>query len=285
MYKDIVKNNISEIIKLHFSEKVPLAKISIKFLKKKERYHAISSYLKEIGYTPLSFSETHRRGKNNKSVNIDYFKEIDSHEKAYWLGFLYADGSVIYKGSKPVKIVLGLKERDPIEAFKRAIKSNNKVCEYDIFDKRTLKSYKRYCINICSMDFASHVINLGLKGKSKCADFPKIDERFFFDFLRGLFDGDGSVMDSRISFLGTNKIIEYIKNKLISDYSISETKTIVRYQFDDGQLCQFNIYKNKEKEKIYKLLYKDSTAETRLKRKYEKFNKILSDRLNSESGH
>lgn len=28
------------------------------------------------------------------TYNKDYFKEIDSFEKAYWLGFLYADGCI-----------------------------------------------------------------------------------------------------------------------------------------------------------------------------------------------
>ena len=36
---------------------------------------------------------------------LNIFNKIDTEEKAYWLGFLYADGSV---GSKEDKIELGL---------------------------------------------------------------------------------------------------------------------------------------------------------------------------------
>lgn len=45
---------------------------------------------------------------SNKNV-LNQFKKIDTEEKAYWLGFLYADGCV---GSKEAKIELGLAEKD-----------------------------------------------------------------------------------------------------------------------------------------------------------------------------
>ena len=59
--------------------------------------------------------------------NVLYnFKTIDTEEKAYWLGFLYADGSV---GSNDDRIELGLAERDlhHIEKFRDFIGINNKI--------------------------------------------------------------------------------------------------------------------------------------------------------------
>ena len=59
--------------------------------------------------------------------NVLYnFETIDTEEKAYWLGFLYADGSV---GSKDDRVELGLAEKDfhHIEKFRDFIGINNKI--------------------------------------------------------------------------------------------------------------------------------------------------------------
>ena len=59
--------------------------------------------------------------------NVLYnFETIDNEEKAYWLGFLYADGSV---GSNESKIELGLAEKDykQIERFRTFMNINNKI--------------------------------------------------------------------------------------------------------------------------------------------------------------
>ena len=57
---------------------------------------------------------------------LKIFETIDTEEKAYWLGFLYADGSV---GSKDNRIELGLAEKDlkQIEKFRDFIGVMNKI--------------------------------------------------------------------------------------------------------------------------------------------------------------
>ena len=61
----------------------------------------------------------------NYPRNSNYFTNIDSSEKAYWLGFMYADGTV---SSKTNTIALGLKDEEHVEKFKQAIGAyNNKI--------------------------------------------------------------------------------------------------------------------------------------------------------------
>ena len=48
--------------------------------------------------------------------NKDYFEKINTSEKAYWLGFLYADGCItrFYKGEvlKSMSLEITLKDAD-----------------------------------------------------------------------------------------------------------------------------------------------------------------------------
>lgn len=74
-----------------------------------------------------------------------FFKTIDTEEKAYWLGFLYADGSVS-KDLKAVTLELNIKDIDHIRKFKRAINSTHKI---------TIK--KRQILNANLLDWQSHV--------------------------------------------------------------------------------------------------------------------------------
>ena len=70
-------------------------------------------------------------------VNEKYFDKINSQEKAYWLGFLWADGS-IYKtatrssGNNRLNITQQKSEIDHLKKFKKSIN-----CDYDIKVKKT----------------------------------------------------------------------------------------------------------------------------------------------------
>ena len=76
-------------IKYEVEEKPHIKAISDIDLSKK--YHLDKTTLRRI-------KEEHNFERNynrvNKRINNNYFSKIDSHEKAYWLGFLYTDGSV-----------------------------------------------------------------------------------------------------------------------------------------------------------------------------------------------
>ena len=60
-------------------------------------------------------------------MNDDYFSEIDIEEKAYWLGFIYADGYVT--GSK-LGIAIANLDRMHLEKFKKCIGADYKIKSY-----------------------------------------------------------------------------------------------------------------------------------------------------------
>src|SRR5215213_7989745 len=65
---------------------------------------------------------------NTRQVQRDYFNTIDTDEKAYWLGFIAADGTVV-SNSRQYSIVLDLQPRDLhwLERFRDTIAPGAKI--------------------------------------------------------------------------------------------------------------------------------------------------------------
>ena len=141
------------------------------------------------------------------------FEKIDTEEKAYWLGFLYADGSV---GSKEDKIELGLAEKDlkHIEKFKTFMNINNKIS----YREKT----KSYRMSFRSAQCKQDLINKGcVPKKSLILNFPnenQVPKYLIRHFIRGYFDGDGCfsrqlhniIVSPTVGFIGTKDFLEKI---------------------------------------------------------------------------
>jgi hypothetical protein len=148
--------------------------------------------------------------------NQSYFKMIDSQIKAYWLGFLFADG-YIDKNNKKLQICLSIKDECLIDSFIEEIGG-------DKADKRYYGPYKtsgkqvHYCIN--DEEFVSHLVTLGcVNRKSKKIKFPNIKRDFYYGFLLGFYDGDGtqnttSLCSSSFDFLEEIKLRFGVKNNI-----------------------------------------------------------------------
>lgn len=154
-------------------------------------------------------------------LNENYFEKIDSPEKAYWLGFIAADGCVYQtgSGSSVLSFNLNVKDKNHLEKFLQAIESTANI--------KTIKG----CgfgtgTDIASLQINSNKIvkdlnNLGIiQKKSLILNKPNIDEKFYNDWIRGYFDGDGSITvelpngNSQINFLGTKEVLTFIQEVL-----------------------------------------------------------------------
>ncbi len=141
------------------------------------------------------------------------FEIIDTEEKAYWLGFLYADGSV---GSKENKIELGLAEKDlkHIEKFRDFMNITNKIS----YREKT----KSYRISFRSEQCKQDLIDKGcVPKKSLILDFPnenQVPKHLIRHFIRGYFDGDGWFTNTRscfqIGIIGTENFINGFLNSI-----------------------------------------------------------------------
>ena len=96
----------------------------------------------------------------------NYFKEINTEEKAYWLGFLYADGYINNKrkqGNYKVGIAISESDKAHLEKFKNAIHYTGHIKTYPpSSSENSYKGAKDYCrILITSPIMAEDLINKG----------------------------------------------------------------------------------------------------------------------------
>ncbi len=144
------------------------------------RAYSVLNLTKDPSVTSKRVSDSRRI----YSFDKNFFKEIDNHEKAYWLGFLWADGSLSRK--KQLSLSLHKKDSNHIEKFKSAIKSEHPI--------KDIKGQEMSKIVISSYEMSEHLIEKGLI-PNKTMDYiePKFPEEFRWSFLLGLFDGDGCI--------------------------------------------------------------------------------------------
>jgi len=118
--------------------------------------------------------------------NDEFFKIIDTEEKAYWLGAMYADGCV--RNDK--NIFFTSKDKDWVDSFLNAISYTGVAL------KEIHSVYKTDCwkANITSKQMFDDLCYHGcVPNKSLILKFPTINEELIPHFIRGYFDGDGTV--------------------------------------------------------------------------------------------
>ncbi|MFW9877325.1 MAG: LAGLIDADG family homing endonuclease, partial [Candidatus Thorarchaeota archaeon] len=136
------------------------------------------------------------------NLDINYFKKIDSIRKAYWLGWLYAEGHL---SRKFLIVQIGVKDGILIKRFIKELGFNpRKVHFYRRYDPRSHRYSWRFSIKINNKEFRDHLRNLGFPvgKKSDIIRFPdfsnplfasiKIKKELDLAFILGFFDGDGS---------------------------------------------------------------------------------------------
>ena len=115
------------------------------------------------------------------NFNENYFENIDTEDKAYFLGFITADGNV--SGNT---LNISQKESDVLYEFKM----------YTQFEGNIFKHGQRniHSINLVSKKIVSDLENLGIfPTKTKSVEFAKIPEHLVRHYMRGVFDGDGCI--------------------------------------------------------------------------------------------
>lgn len=122
--------------------------------------------------------------------NEKYFDSIDSEEKAYWLGFFYADGNVC-----GTKFTCALKADDAshLQRFLYDIQANDVELKYNTTNLNTI-SVGFY---LCSAYLVCRLKELGFVERKTYVNsdyiFTQIPDSFKVDFIRGYWDGNGCI--------------------------------------------------------------------------------------------
>ena len=223
-----IHDAIEEYIK---SDKtISLTKLADKYEVKRQ---SISSRLKAMGIEVVN-------NQNKVKFNENIFDSVDTEEKAYWLGFIYADGYIKYneEGEKPsyiFELSLSVEDVEHLRKFnlfmghiKDNVKIGNSKCEGKIFKRCRWGIANKHLWNILN--------NYGCTPrKSLTLKFP--DESIFIEsnkyskeelikhFIRGYWDGDGCLSwcdkdhkQPHVSVLGTEDFLTEIKSHLPLKY-------------------------------------------------------------------
>lgn len=199
--------------------------------------------------------------RNNLYHNInlieDYWEVIDTKDKAYFLGFLIADGNVI---GNAVRLSLNIKDEEILEVFSRVTHNENKL-NYDLRNCVTFGVKRRQWVN----DLAKYGV---IPNKTRTVTVPVISDELMPHLLRGLIDGDGWVTSShKIGFCGNLQSVTQVQNYLVNKLNVYNVKII---QCRKSELYMIQWASKKDFLSICEYIYKDK-EDFYLKRKYNNY--------------
>ena len=234
----------------------------------------ITKYLKLWDIKLRNMYESHQIW-SRKLKNYDYFDIIDTEKKAYWLGFIYADGNISSK-NHVFQIGLSLKDQEHLQKFASIF---NKIVKIYI-NKNSLDEGMdgfRAILNIGNYYLYHSLINIGIKPRKTYSDdysvWNNIPKELKRHFLRGFMDGDGCIgLKKRhyksqliITFYGRKFWIDEISQFLSNQIKIHRKKAQKHWE----DLYRIDYEGNNIAKKVCNYLYHDS--ELFLHRKYKVF--------------
>ena len=235
-------------------------------------------------------------------VNDCFFETIDTEQKAYILGFIYADG---YNSGYRLQMSQLIQDVDILYQIKEAMES-----EHPITKGLNNAKHEIATLNINRKCICEDLTKLGaIKNKSLILTFPSFDivpEHLMHHFIRGYFDGDGCVWDGKekiylvknykgpgyrykkvhnvkFNVTGSIDFITGLQNYLINKLGFSKTKLSQKKEDSGWRTMEYS--GRRQLKKFHDYIYKDATIYGH--RKKETFNKIicaLDEKSSSEPG-
>lgn len=180
------------------NQHISLTALSKKYHCKRER---ISEQIKLLGFQVINKT-------TGKHINEKIFDCIDTEEKAYWFGFLCADGCVTK--NKYVELGIHWNDYDHMQKYR-------KFLELDSDD--SIKRNKNVArVRVHNNHIAEQLLKKGcVHNKSHLLKFPEIsifaNRSLVYDFIRGYCDGDGCL-----------RFYQNAKGAWVCDLTITSTK-------------------------------------------------------------
>lgn len=225
----------------------------------------ISKYLKQQGIEVINY-------QNRSRLNEHVFDSMDSEEKFYWLGFLYADGNISSTGNR-IEVHLSLRDLEHLEKFRKFLNLTTEI--------RTGISNEGYAychLSVRNKHLWNTLNNLGcVPRKSLILKFPKLyifpNKECILHFIRGYVDGDGCLTvynqinhstRTVLSLVGTESFLNTI-NTLFGNKGYITNKSCNNWQNKAFQIS----FSDVPSRKLARYLYENATIY--LQRKYDKY--------------
>ena len=221
-------------------------------------------------------SAAHRFTKLNENI----LDNIDSSEKAYWLGFFYADA---YNSNITNTITVSLQSKDVNHLYKLAKFFDLPESKVTYFKSK--EGYEHNSLKLYSKHLCETLNKLGCpQAKSFIITYPQwLDNQFTVPFIRGMFDGDGSLAhrsnnEWKWSLATTKECGEAIQRIILKELDLIVNLSCISKTGNNTYELESN-----GNEKVLKLatwLYQDSTESTRLDRKYTRMLELAEQQGN-----
>ena len=257
------KQQEEEILYLYTALNISITKIAENF---NVSYGVIFRFLKS-----KNISIKHNDFYRSYSIDENFLEKIDSEEKAYFLGFFYADGHLNKKDG--VEITIKVDDAYILEKFKKALKFEGPVnYSRGIYARLTFQNKK----------IASDLKNMGITNhKTHTCTFPYsfLPLELYPHFIRGYFDGDGSVSiskirnykDIQVTFTGNENMLISIKN-ILSGITKSQANV---FPYKNRDAYSYKLQGKNICTKLYHYFYDEATIF--LERKKNVFEQVIKD--------
>lgn len=213
----------------------------------------------------------------NRLMYHNFFEVIDTEEKAYFLGMMMADGCVRHPKGWSSTVTLELIDLDVIEKFQKAVNSDGSITKSE--RKRRVGDNPTYTATIRSNKMAEDLAKYGVVW-NKTYDTQRlrcdIPNSLKPHFLRGMFDGDGSIYISKgdrwfISL--TNKHVPFLED--VQDWLQEVVPNLKRVKTYDGKSVARITYSGRTAKRVCEVLY--GNAKVSMQRKKELADKLVED--------
>jgi AraC-like DNA-binding protein len=202
-----------------------------------------------------------------RKYNLDehYFDVINTEDKAYILGFIYADGNNLFSTNR-IRIQLSKTDEEILQKMSY-IFFGEEILKYSSRTNDKGKVFEYVALNLFSKHMSQHLATLGVvEAKSHKIVFPEwLDKSLYRHFIRGLIDGDGWIYlpnDNRdspnVGLICTRKLNDFLKEYLEKELGL-KSYLVKAHKQDFDVMCEIRV-KNYHQCKIFlDWLYKDTT--------------------------
>lgn len=238
--------------------------------------NTLQTYLKDQGLLRHAYT------KKDIDFNENFFDVIDTEDKAYWLGFIFADGYVKHGhndygevDSMSLGIELNAKDEDMLIKFNQSIKGNLEIKHRS----RVWKSENAsdMCLVIaCSTHMCKSLAKTGCirnktyDGRLNIHSLPTRELRIHF--MRGYIDGDGYISKQEHAYdmhivVHNHNIMNSLLRIMVLDFGVIPR---IKYESDElGGAYRMHISNKEDYFKFLDQLYQD--ANIMMERKYQNF--------------